>query len=92
MDMLDAVEKVIEERIRPRLADHNGNIEIVSLEEDELTVRFLGQCSGCPSAYLTIEELVKTEIIKAVPQIHQVYLDNGISEDMLSFARTLMSR
>ena len=53
-DQRKRIEKVIEERVRPQLGEHQGDIEIVELKDDVLKVRFLGKCSNCPSAYMTL--------------------------------------
>ena len=91
-ELWKAAEKVLEERVRPRLADHSGNIEIVSLEDGVLKVQFTGQCSGCPSAYLTLEEVVKEEVMEHIPEISDVILDTGVSEDMLLFAKKFLGQ
>ena len=41
------IEEVLDEKVRPQLALHSGNIEIVELQDDVLKVRFLGKCSHC---------------------------------------------
>ena len=52
---ISKIEKVLDERVRPNLAQHGGDIEIEKLEDGVLHVRMHGQCSGCPSAELTLE-------------------------------------
>ena len=51
---LKAVEKVIDEQIRPMLMMDGGNLEIIDMQksDDGLTdvyIRYLGACSGCAS-------------------------------------------
>ena len=58
---INNIEKVLDERVRPSLAQHGGDIQIEKLEDNMLHVRMHGQCSGCPSADLTWEERVSTE-------------------------------
>lgn len=84
--------RIIEERIRPQLAEHGGNLEVVSIKDGVLTVRLLGHCSGCPSANITAEQIIKKEIMEKIPEITDVVLDDGISEDMMAFARKLMGK
>ena len=54
-DMIKKIEAVIEERVRPSLLDHEGDVEVLSFEDGVCRVRLLGACSGCPSAQLTTE-------------------------------------
>lgn len=91
-DLFKEAEKVLAEKVRPRLADHSGDIEILSLENGVLKVRFIGQCSGCPSAYITLEEVVKQEVMEQIPEISDVILDTGVSEDMLLFAKKFLAQ
>lgn len=90
MDVI-TLQRIIKEKVRPKLEAHGGDLEIVSLEGGVLTVRLLGQCSGCPSAHVTNEEIIKKEILAEAPEISDVILDNSVSEDMLAFARQLLS-
>ena len=66
---ISKIEKVLDERVRPNLAQHGGDIEIEKLEDGVLHVRMHGQCSGCPSAELTLENLVNTELKEAIDSV-----------------------
>lgn len=89
--MLHRIEAVINDKIRPQLSLHNGDIELVSLEKGILRIRLLGKCSGCPSAILTTEELIGREIREAVPEITDVILVTGVAEELISQARQILS-
>ncbi len=41
------IEKVLEE-IKPYLQADGGDVELVSVDDGVVKVRFLGGCSGCP--------------------------------------------
>ena len=84
------VEKVIEERVRPQLGEHQGDIEIVELKDDILKVRFLGKCSNCPSAYMTLESVVCSAIEEEIPEIKDVILITGVSDDLLALANDML--
>ena len=87
---ISKIEEVLDERVRPSLAQHGGDIRIEKLEENVLHVRMHGQCSGCPSAELTLEELVSTELKDAFPELKQVVLVTGVSDDLIAQARQIM--
>ncbi len=89
---IENVEKVLDERVRPSLADHGGDIQVMELAGGILKVRMLGQCSGCPSASLTMEELVNEELTGAFPELEEAVLVTGVSDDLIAQARELMKR
>jgi len=84
------VEKVIEEDVRPQLGEHQGDIEIVELKDDILKVRFLGMCSNCPSANMTLESVVCTAVKEKIPEIKNVILVTGVSDDLLALANDML--
>ena len=86
------IEKVLDERVRPDLSLHGGNIQIEKLEDGVLHVRMLGQCSGCPSAELTMENLVDTELKEAFPELKQVVLVTGVSDELIAAAKEMLNR
>ena len=87
---INNIEKVLDERVRPSLAQHGGDIQIEKLEDNMLHVRMHGQCSGCPSAELTLEELVSTELKEAFPEMKKVVLVTGVSDDLIAQARQII--
>lgn len=89
--MRDRIEKVLEERVRPALMEHEGNVQIVSLEDGILKIRLSGHCSGCPSAQITTEELIAKEVMDAVPEVRDVVLVNEVSPELLDFAKKILN-
>lgn len=64
--------------VRPMLASHGGDAELVSVEGDVAEVRFLGACDGCPASALSFHAGVKKAIQDAVPEIAQVRQAKGL--------------
>ena len=52
------IEAVLDEKVRPSLRAHGGELEIDHLEDGVLYIKLLGKCAGCPSADLTNETLI----------------------------------
>lgn len=50
-----SVEKVINEKVRPALMNHGGNIELVDVKEKSVYVRLVGACGCCPHAQATLK-------------------------------------
>ena len=88
--LLQEIEKVLDEKVRPDLALHGGNIRVTGLEEGILSVRLLGQCSNCPSAMYTMESLVREVLMEAFPKLSEVELVSGVSDDLISQARQIL--
>jgi Fe-S cluster biogenesis protein NfuA len=51
----DAVEKVLNEKIRPGLMMDGGNIDLVKVEDNKVYVKLVGACHGCPGAQMTLQ-------------------------------------
>ena len=88
---IEQLEKVLDEKVRPSLALHNGNVEIYSFENNILKVKLTGKCSGCPSAHVTNEEIISAPIKEIFPEIVDVVLVEGVSDDLLNFARKMLN-
>lgn len=58
--------------IRPTLASHGGDVELVSVAGARAELRFLGACDGCPASMLTFFAGVKKAIQDHVPEITEV--------------------
>ena len=62
MSDLERIEAAMEEKVRPALRSHGGDISIDHVEGKTVYVKLLGQCAGCPSADLTNETIVEAEL------------------------------
>lgn len=88
--MLEQIEQTLNERVRPQLALHGGDIQSLDCEDGVYRFRLLGQCAGCPSAYLTTESLIREELLQAVPGLKDVVLVQQVSDSLLDQARAIL--
>jgi nitrite reductase/ring-hydroxylating ferredoxin subunit/Fe-S cluster biogenesis protein NfuA len=58
--------------IRPSLASHGGDVELISVEPPRVSLRFTGACDGCASSAMTFHAGVKTAIEDACPEITEI--------------------
>lgn len=65
------VEKAIEE-IRPYLITDGGDIELISVDNNEVKVQFRGACIDCRVNQMTLKNGVEETIKKFAPQIEKV--------------------
>ena len=85
------IEAVLDEKVRPSLRAHGGEIQIDHLEDQVLYVKLLGQCAGCPSADLTNETLVEAELVQALPElVKKVSVIQTVSDELWEQAKRLL--
>ena len=64
------INEILDEKIRPALAGDGGWLEIVSLKENTLTIKYQGACGSCPSSIsgtlMAIENMVQQEVDPAL--------------------------
>ena len=69
------VEEILDRTIRPGLQGDGGDIEVLEIKENVITVAFQGACGGCPSSTMgtlnAIESILQQEFhpsVRVVPQ------------------------
>ena len=88
---LKRIEAVLDEKVRPVLRAHGGEIAADHLEDDVLYVKLLGQCAGCPSADLTSETIVEAELTAALPElVRKVAVIQTVSDELWEQAKKLL--
>lgn len=74
--------------IRPMLASHGGDVELVKVAPPAIEVRFVGACDGCPASQLTFHAGVKKAVEDACPEITEVLQVKGsgaVNENAVHF-------
>lgn len=89
--MYEKLEHVIEQEIRPVLAEHGGDISLISYADGIVRARLLGKCSGCPSAMITTEEVIKKKIRDALPEVKDVIIIQESSPELIDFAKKILN-
>lgn len=70
--MMKKLELLFDEQVRPALAAHGGNVEIIDLDNDKLFVRLSGGCQGCSSSKATLKDGIQTLVKQNFPMITEV--------------------
>ncbi len=64
--LLEQINEILDDRVRPALAGDGGGLEILGLENKSLRIRYQGACGSCPSSITgtlrAIENLLQTEV------------------------------
>lgn len=90
-ELADKIERVLDDVVRPWLAQHSGDIQVDDMDEDGvLQVRLSGRCSGCPTADLEVTTFVAAELRARLPEISDVVLISGVSDALMAQARNLL--
>jgi len=73
-ESIDTVTKVMEalDEIRPFLSRDGGDIELIGVNENIVTVRLLGNCSACAISSSTMKLGVENIIKQYAPEITEV--------------------
>jgi Fe-S cluster biogenesis protein NfuA len=63
--------------VRPFLAQHGGDVELLGIDEDlgAVKLRLLGSCDGCPSSASTLQGAVEVAIVEAAPEIVRIVVE-----------------
>lgn len=60
------INEILDERIRPALAGDGGWLEVLSLQDNTLTIKYQGACGSCPSSItgtlMAIEGMLRQEV------------------------------
>ena len=65
------------EAIRPALQGHGGDVELVSVDEDNtVKVRLQGACQGCPGAAMTMKAGIERILKEKIPEVREVIAVN----------------
>ena len=91
MDVKDKIQKILDEKINVRLELHGGGASLTSFEDGVAKIRFTGACASCLTQTDTFDEVVKAQIMENIPEVKDVVLDDNISDELLDFARQILS-
>jgi Fe-S cluster biogenesis protein NfuA/nitrite reductase/ring-hydroxylating ferredoxin subunit len=65
------------EGVRPMLASHGGDVELVKVEPPMIEIRLIGACDGCPASALTFQAGIKKAVQQACPEITEILQVSG---------------
>lgn len=69
--MREKVEAALE-NIRPALQADGGNVELIDVKEDVVTVRLVGACGSCPMSTMTLRYGIERMLKEEVPEVREV--------------------
>ena len=68
-------------KVRPILATHGGDVELVDIDAvaGAVRLRLLGSCDGCPSSAVTLRNAVEHAILEAAPEVVWIDVDEPMA-------------
>jgi Fe-S cluster biogenesis protein NfuA len=68
--------------VRPFLAQHGGDVELLGVDDElgAVKLRLLGSCDGCPSSASTLQGAVEVAIIEGAPEIVHIVVEEPTRE------------
>lgn len=90
--MKEKITKVLKEKVDPLLETHFGGVVLTAYENEIAYVKLTGECSTCPSAQYTIEDVVKGIVMEEIPEVKDVVLDTSVSQDLLDMAKKILNK
>ena len=66
LEKIKKIEEVIEREIKPTLKKDGGDIQLVDVDGDFVTVSLRGSCAGCHSSQTTLKEYVEKKLREQV--------------------------
>ena len=70
--MVKQIKRLLETEIKPVVALDGGDIAFVSYENQVLSLKMMGACSGCPSSQATLKDGIEVRLKQALPEIKEV--------------------
>ncbi len=71
-DDVRMIKKILEEEIRPAVAQDGGDIVFHSFENGIVSIFMQGSCSGCPSSTVTLKLGIEERLKSLIPSVKEV--------------------
>ncbi len=71
-EIVEKIEQLLEERIKPAVAQDGGDISFVKFKDNVVFLELRGACSGCPSSTITLKSGIENMLKYYIPEIESV--------------------
>ena len=90
---MEKIRETINQKIRPHLNAHHGDIELIEVTSDGyVKVKLSGACSTCPGAQQTMSEVVEAALKETCPEIQGVVAVSQVSDELIDQALKILRR
>lgn len=70
--MFRKIEALFDEQVRPALAQHGGNVELIDVDNNKLFIKMTGGCHGCSSSSATLRDGITRVVKQNFPEIEEI--------------------
>lgn len=89
--MENKINEILSKKVNPLLNEHLGSAELVEINDNIVYVKMLGACGGCPASRDTLENIIEARIKEELPNIKEVRLYQGVSDELINFAKDILN-
>ncbi|MDQ6922231.1 MAG: NifU family protein [Candidatus Dormibacteraeota bacterium] len=62
------------DKVRPYLASHGGNVDLLEVRDGSVSLRLEGSCDGCPSSAMTLKYAIEQAISETAPDVLAIHV------------------
>ena len=88
---VEEIEEFLDQNVRPYLASHYGDVNVVKFADGVLEIKLAGACANCPAAEETLQNRVINQLEEEFTQI-EIETKEGVSEDLLNQAKEILKK
>ena len=71
-EIIKDIKSVLEDKVKPAVAQHGGIINFMSFEEGVATLEMAGSCSSCAMSKATLQQGVEKMLKHYVPEVTSI--------------------
>lgn len=71
-ELIRKVVEVLDRDVRPGLKRDGGDLKVLAIQEGIVKVKMVGACLGCGSQKRTVEDGIKSHLMKLIPEIQGI--------------------
>ena len=71
-EIIENIKHVLEEKVAPSVAQHNGAINFISFDDGVAKLKLSGSCSGCAMSQITLQRGVENMLKHYVPEVQAI--------------------
>ena len=71
-EIIENIKHVLEEKVAPSVAQHNGAINFISFNDGVAKLKLSGSCSGCAMSQITLQRGVENMLKHYVPEVQAI--------------------
>lgn len=69
--MLERVKQALD-KIRPSLQADGGDVKLINVKDNIVTVQLTGACGGCPFSQMTLKMGIERMLKEEIPEVKEV--------------------